>query len=253
MTEVATRGRAGRISRATLTEQLEEALRADILDGVFEPGRRLRAIEISERYGVSATPLREALQRLAADGLVEIDPRFGATVAGISESDLHDVYEMLTVFGCMALERSIEQADEAWEAEVRRCFDAKVAATDRQDADPGTDAERRRRLATDAAEAHWDFHHALYGACGSPWILRFLATLHAHAERYRRLAMHTAGLRRDSRHEHASIMDAALARDSATAVTALRDHLGLTVQLLHDRMASQAGSVDGPPSDLIPR
>jgi DNA-binding GntR family transcriptional regulator len=245
--EVVTRGRAGRISRATLTEQLEEALRADILDGVFQPGRRLRAIEISERYGVSATPLREALQRLGAEGLVEIDPRLGATVAGISEADLHDVYEMLTIFGCMALERSIEHGDDAWAAEVSRRFEAKVAATDRQEADPGTDPERRRRLASEAAEAHWDFHHALYRACGSPWLLRFLATLHAHAERYRRLAMHTAGLRRDSRHEHESIMDAALARDAATAVTALQDHLGLTVKLLHDRMSSQAEADQPPP------
>jgi GntR family carbon starvation induced transcriptional regulator len=238
--EVATRGRAGRISRATLTEQLEEAMRADILDGVFEPGRRLRAIEISERYGVSATPLREALQRLAAEGLVEIDPRFGAAVARISESDLRDVYEMLTVFGCMALERSIELGDTAWSAEVRARFEVKVAANERLSAETGTDPERRRRLATEAAEAHWAFHHALYGACGSPWLLRFLATLHAHAERYRRLAMHSAGLRRDSRHEHEAVMNAALARDPEAAIMALRDHLGLTVQLLLDRMAHQA-------------
>jgi DNA-binding GntR family transcriptional regulator len=237
--EVVTRGRAGRISRATLTEQLEEALRADILDGVFPPGRRLRAIEISERYGVSATPLREALQRLAVEGLVEIDPRYGATVARISESDLIDVYEILSIFGCMALERSIATGDEAWATAVRARFEAMVAASDRQDADPGTDPDRRRRLASEAAEAHWGFHHALYDACGSPWLLRFLATLHAHAERYRRLAMQSAGLRRDSRHEHESIMDAALARDAATAVAALRDHLALTVQLLHERMPSQ--------------
>jgi len=243
--EVATKGRARRISRATLTEQLEEALRADILDGVFLPGRRLRAIEISERYGVSATPLREALQRLAVEGLVEIDPRFGAAVAPISESDLRDVYEMLITFGCMALERSVERGDEAWGAAVQSSFDVMVDATERQEADPGTDPERRRRLASEAAEAHWNFHNALYSACGSPWLLRFLATLHAHAERYRRLALQTAGLRRDSRHEHRAIMDASLARDATTAVGALRDHLGLTVQLLHDRMANQDDS--GPP------
>src|SRR5688572_6357929 len=89
----------GRISRATLTEQLEEALRADILDGVYRPGQRLRASELTDRYGVSATPLREALQRLAAENLVELDPRLGATVSPISEHDLRDIYELLSMVG----------------------------------------------------------------------------------------------------------------------------------------------------------
>jgi len=241
-TDVSTRSRAGRISRATLTEQLEEALRADILDGVFPPGRRLRAAEMSERYGVSATPLREAFQRLAVENLVELDPRFGATVARISESDLRDVYDMLSLFACMALERSIERGDEAWADEVRRRFDAKVAASQRLESGGSLDDDARRRLGTDASEAHWGFHHALYAACGSPWLLRFVATLHAHAERYRRLAMQTAGLRRDSRHEHEGIMIAALARDRERAVAALRDHLDLTVRLLVDLLADQPAS-----------
>ncbi len=81
-----------RVSRATLTTQLEDALRLDIIEGVLAPGQRLRSAELTDRYQVSATPLREALQRLAAQNLVEIDPRFGATVAPISRSDLHDTY-----------------------------------------------------------------------------------------------------------------------------------------------------------------
>jgi GntR family carbon starvation induced transcriptional regulator len=238
-TGLTARSQPGRISRATLTEQLEEALRADILDGVFLPGRRLRALEISERYGVSATPLREALQRLAAEGLVELDPRSGATVARISESDLRDVYEMLSLFACMALERSIARGDEAWADEVRARFDALVVSTSTLEAGAATDDEARRRSSYEAAEAHWRFHNALYVACGSPWLLRFVATLHAHAERYRRLAAHSHGLRRDSRHEHEGIMVATLARDSAGAVTALREHLELTVNLLGDRLGDQ--------------
>lgn len=241
-TDLAPRSRTGRISRATLTEQLEEALRADILDGVFEPGRRLRAAELSERYGVSATPLREALQRLAVENLVELDPRFGATVARISESDLRDVYDMLSLFACLALERSIARGDEAWAKEITRRFDEKVAASQRLEAGGSLDDEARRRLGTEASEAHWAFHQALYAACGSPWLLRFVATLHAHAERYRRLAMQSSGLRRDSRHEHEGIMLPALARDSQKAVAALRDHLDLTVRLLLDRLGDQPAS-----------
>ena len=241
-TGLSTRAQAGRISRATLTEQLEEALRADILDGVFPPGRRLRAVEMSERYGVSATPLREALQRLAVESLVELDPRFGATVARISESDLRDVYDMLSLFACMALERSIAAGDQAWADDVRRRFEEMAAASQQLESGGALDDDARRRLGSDASEAHWSFHHALYAACGSPWLLRFVATLHAHAERYRRLAMHAAGAGRDSRHEHEAIMVAALAGDAERAVAALRDHLDLSVRLLLDWVADQPTS-----------
>ena len=237
---VTARSQVGRISRATLTEQLEEALRADILDGVFPPGRRLRASEMSLRYGVSATPLREAFQRLAVENLVELDPRFGATVARISESDLRDIYEMLSIFGCMALERSIGRGDDAWREEVRARFDQMSDSIRDQEENAGLDDETRRRLASESADAHWHFHSALYQACGSPWLIRFVATLHGHSERYRRLAMQTPGLRRDSRHEHEAIMVAALARDPVAAVTALREHLGLSVKLLLDKLAEAA-------------
>ncbi len=85
---------APRLTRSTLTAQLEDALRVDIIEGVLVPGQRLRAADLSKRYGVSATPFREALQRLAAQRLVDLDPRFGATVADISRAELRDIYQM---------------------------------------------------------------------------------------------------------------------------------------------------------------
>jgi GntR family transcriptional regulator, carbon starvation induced regulator len=223
----------GRISRATLTEQLEEALRNDILDGVHPPGKRLRASELTSRYGVSATPLREALQRLAAESLVDLDPRSGAAVSEISEEDLRDIYELLAIVGEMALERSVQRGDEAWDAEVERRFRAMTAAHAREielarDGDGDSD---RRRATGDAAAAHWEFHDALYQRCGSPWLMRFAKMLHAHAERYRRLSMQTAH-DRDLNAEHRAIMEAARSRDAAAAVAALRSHLDATVRLL---------------------
>lgn len=230
----------GRISRATLTEQLEQAMRADILDGVLEPGERLRAIDLTARYGVSATPLREALQRLAVENLVELDPRYGATVAPISVSDLRDIYDQLQLIGCLALERSVARGDDSWAEDVTARFSALAIATRQQEQISDGDDETRRRLAAQAGEAHWDFHNALYSACDSQWLMRFVQMLHAHSERYRRLAQHTAGERRDTLHEHEEIMRAALRRDAATAVTSLREHLGLTVKLLVDAFGEGA-------------
>src|ERR671915_1528247 len=103
------------VTRATLATQLEDALRVDIIEGVLTPGQRLRASDLTQRYGVSATPLREALQRLAAQNLVELGPRLGATVAPISESELRDIYFLRQMLETVALERSIAHGDEAWQ------------------------------------------------------------------------------------------------------------------------------------------
>jgi DNA-binding GntR family transcriptional regulator len=238
---VATRSPArSRISRATLTEQLEQAMRSDILDGVLEPGQRLRASDLTDRYGVSATPLREALQRLAVENLVELDPRYGATVALISVSDLRDIYEQLQLIGCLALERSISRGDETWAARVAEQFDVLSEAMRRQKMAATADDDTRRRLAGEAGEAHWAFHDALYSACDSPWLMRFVQMLHAHSERYRRLAQHAGEGKRNTLHEHQEIMQAAARGDTRGAVAALRDHLGLTVRLLEDAFGEGA-------------
>jgi GntR family transcriptional regulator, carbon starvation induced regulator len=239
-------GQGGRISRATMTEQLEEALRADILDGVLVPGRRLRASELTGRYGVSATPLREALQRLAAENLVDLDPRIGATVSAISQDDLLDVYEMLGLVGGMALERSVKRAVAPWDASVQHAFDAMHLASERLMADGLDDDAMRRSLAADAATAHWEFHDALYQRCGSPWLLRFAKMLHAHAERYRRLSIQAARDRRDIHAEHEAIMLAARRGDAGAAVGELRGHFEATVSVLLELFGSpEPGSIIG--------
>lgn len=239
-------GPAGvRISRATITAQLEEALRIDILTGILSPGMRIRANVLAERYGVSATPLREALQRLAGESLVELDPRLGATVARISEDELRDIYETLGWLGGLAVERSIANGDAAWELQLQRAWEALADAVDRREAlgeDPPDQVRREAALAW--LTAHWGFHEALYSACESSWLLRFLRQLHSHADRYQMPTTHgRVAHRRDSKGEHEHILRAALARESESAVAALRGHLAMTVQILLE--SSAISSVEG--------
>jgi GntR family carbon starvation induced transcriptional regulator len=223
-----------RISRATITEQLEEALRIDILTGTLTPGTRIRANVLAERYGVSATPLREALQRLAGENLIELDPRLGASVARMSEAELRDIYATLSWLGGLAVERSIANGDAVWEERLQRSWESLAAAVDRSEAlgeDPPDRVRRETALAW--SRAHWAFHEALYSACASSWLLRFLRQLHSHADRYQMPTMHgPVAHRRDSKGEHEHILRAALARDTETAAAALREHFGITVQIL---------------------
>lgn len=225
-----------RISRATITEQLEDALRIDIQVGILRPGQRIRSNEVAERYGVSATPLREALQRLAGESLIDLDPRLGATVAPMSERDVRDIYEMLQLLDGIALELSIERGDVSWLADVERAWEALSEAVAQREAlgDPPSDDDRRR-VGMLWSSAHWTFHEALYEKCGSPWLMRFVRQLHAHADRYQMLTIYqAAGSQRDLRGEHGQIYRAAKARDVDAAVKALKDHFGLTVHLLAD-------------------
>jgi GntR family carbon starvation induced transcriptional regulator len=209
-----------RVTRATLASQLEDAIRTEIIEGVLVPGQRLRANELTARYGVSATPLREALQRLAAENLVAIDPRLGAAVAEISSPDLRDIYWLRELLEGLALERSIERADAAWEGRVTAAWERFAAQASNVQSGSTSDA-----LAW--SEAHRAFHEALFDACDSAWLLRFVGTLYDHSERYRMLSVRSR--RRDTLEEHSAIYKEAIARDGPTAVMWLRRHLGNTV------------------------
>jgi GntR family transcriptional regulator, carbon starvation induced regulator len=217
-----------RVSRATLTTQLEDALRLDIIEGVLAPGQRLRSAELTDRYQVSATPLREALQRLAAQNLVEIDPRFGATVARISRSDLRDTYWLREVLETLALKRSIHAGDDAWRTRVTEAFEAFTAA---HGAPP---AEDTLEIAMDWSTLHRRFHEELFSACDSLWLRRMLTTLYDHSERYR-MVSRSRGTR-DTYAEHKGMYEPAVAGDVKAATAALAAHLRGTVELLESAL-----------------
>lgn len=220
----------GRVTRATLMSQVEDAVRWDIISGVLRPGQRLRAADLIQKYGVSATPLREALQRLAAQNLIDWDPRLGAAVAEVSLVELRDIYWLRDILEALALTRAIERADTAWETKITEAWE-RLRATKRPVA--GMD---RSALATWSL-AHRQFHEALLGGCESAWLMRFAGMLSDHSERYRVLSARIGT--RDSREEHEEIYRAALARQVEPAVDALRRHLASTVATIDQELTLQ--------------
>lgn len=213
---------AKRVQRATLTSQTEAAIRSDIISGALAPGQRLAVTELSEQYGVSATPLREALQRLAADNLVAIDPRLGATVAPTSRTHLLDTYRIREVLESLALEDAIDLATDEWERNAVAAFREFEQAVAR--------SEEEHTGAEAWAREHRAFHDALLSTCKSVWLRELLNILNDHSERYRMISAASG-----ARHpivEHAAILDAALLRDKPSAVAALRRHLELTVEVI---------------------
>jgi DNA-binding GntR family transcriptional regulator len=210
---------------ATLATSLYDQLRSDLLDGALLPGSKLAIEALAERYASSPTPLREALNRLVADGLVGRREQRGFVVAGISADDLAEITRTRCWLEEIALRESIASRSTAWE-------EALVLAHHRL-------ARTPRSLADDHFEnnpawepLHRAFHRALIGGCGSRWLLGFCEQLADQHHRYRRLSAPRAFAKRGVKDEHQQLLDATLAGDAEAAVALLRAHFQRTAQVI---------------------
>jgi len=192
----------------TLVETALDCLRRDILTGAVAPGSKLRIDALRTRYGVGASPLREALSRLVSSGLVTIQGQKGFRVAPVSTSDYYDVTETRKLLERAALSESIGNGDAAWEARVVACY----GRLDREHAI----LQGTAGATSDAWElANEEFHEALVGACTSARILQFRRTIYDQAARYRRLIILEPETKRIGQEEYCEMMHAAVARDAA--------------------------------------
>ena len=212
---------------ATRATSLYDQLRTDLLGGALEPGSKLAIEALAERYATSATPLREALNRLVSDGLVERREQRGFVVAGISAQDLAEITQTRCWLESIALRESMAAHSTAWE-------EALVLAHHRL-------ARTPRSLASDHFEdnpewepLHRAFHRALIGGCGSRWLLAFCEQLADQHHRYRRLSAPRAFAKRGVKGEHQLLLEAALAGRADEAVALLCQHFERTARIIRD-------------------
>lgn len=196
-------------------------LMADILDGHYAPGARLRFAELQAAYDVGIGTLREALSHLASIGMVEMDVNRGFRVAPVSEADLDDVSSLLIEFEQRAILSAIEHGDALWEEGVVLAFH-RLAALESLPR-----AERMARF-KEWVPLHRDYHAALVAACQSRWLLHMRGLLYDHMERYRLLSQRHRPQGPGRLAEHEAIKDAALGRRGAEAAELLRQQLQWT-------------------------
>lgn len=223
----------------TLANSLAIRLRASIMQGEIAPGERLNLGELKERFGISFSPLREALTRLAAEGLVVAQGQRGFHVAPVSAENLDELIRLRCMAESLALRESIRLGDDRWEESL-------VAAHYRLSR---VQPDRSDPVADQIWEsAHRAYHLALVSACHMPLLLKFCNTLHDLSDRYRRLFLMQAPRDKQVPDEHLQMYEAALARDADKATSILEAHIrriGVNTQLAITQLKPQGGNAVG--------
>lgn len=220
-----------------LSEQAHDRIRRDILNGELFPGDKLQIEAISERYGIGMAPVREALNRLSSEGLVERKSQRGFFVAKISMAALEELVKTRIWLETLALRESIQRGDETWEEQLVLSYH-RLARTQRR-----MPPEAGRELSEEWELRHKEFHLLLLARCGSGWLLGFCSTMMDQAVRYRSLSMnvHPSLLRREgAAAEHEALLGAAIDRDADRACRLLDDHYTNTLEGLRGVVGREA-------------
>ena len=217
----------------TIASRLVHRLREAILSGDLKPGAKINLDRTREQFDVSLSPLREALARLIADGLVEFEDNRGYRVAPVSLANLMEITQLRTEFECLALRNAISTGDLNWEGDVIRALH-RLNRTIRDPARPGSFEQWE--------EAHSTFHLSLIAGCRMPQLLSFCRVLHNLNDRYRRIFLQTRPGDRNVGAEHSEIAEGAVARDMEFACGRLRDHIQRTGANLRNHLAERFAS-----------
>lgn len=220
-------------------------LRQGILAGDYPPGIVLNQAQLADAIGISTTPLREALRRLGAEGLVELSSHRDARVSALTATEAKELLEMRNALDPLAIEQACRRRDQD---DIRRI----VAAHERLE-------EASRNAAGMDVRTHRDFHTVLYRTCHNSLLISTLDSLWDKAERYRSLGLRSAATsateleakKRRKSDEHADLVDCVLRGDADRAGELMRRHIQHSLvaqaieQLTEDTGSDLSGDVAG--------
>lgn len=201
-----------RIAPTALYQEVAERLRQRIFAHELTPGTWIDEQKLAEQYGISRTPLREALKVLASEGLVELRPRRGCYVTEISRQDLDDIFPLMALLEgrCAADAVKSATADDIEELQgIHERLEA-AARDDRIDA---------------FFDANQEFHKKIQELSGNRWLLSVIQDLRKVLKLSRLHSLSLEGRLQQSLKEHRDIMAAIKARDTANAERLMHDHL----------------------------
>ena len=199
---------------ARTADKLISDIRKEVSSGILKPGDQLEVTALAERFGVSRTPIREAIRTLVESGVLETRPRKGSFVRVLSAKQLLDLFQVaaeLEGMACRLAAFSLTKENvEAIESGLAKCTQA---------AEVQNNAEY--------AMANLDFHTAIHNASGNDWLIEQLRQLQINLNSYRTMPYEIRGRLNKSTDEHKIICDAILSGDGEHACNLMRDHMML--------------------------
>jgi DNA-binding GntR family transcriptional regulator len=210
----------GRIERETVQERVYTILRDKLMRGAFAPGQKLKIADLAGALGTSAMPVRDALNRLAAERAVESTPNRGVRVPALSKEALEDLRETRFAVEGLAVERAAVHMDDETLARLRRLIDAQSV----------TDA---KHVSESSAEENRAFHFTIYRQSRSTVLLPIIESLWLQCGPYLRIASEMYDGREGRGIDfHVEIVDALARGDGPTARLALQSDIGRAFELV---------------------
>ncbi|BDW89538.1 MULTISPECIES: GntR family transcriptional regulator [Thalassospira] len=207
-----------------LATDLVQKLERDIVTGVLKPGDKLDERSLSERFGVSRTPVREALQTLAGSGLVATMPRRGTIVASITVAELIEMFEVMAELEAMCARLAARRMPRVDIENLIALSEECNGLKDHADADAYYEANVR-------------FHEAIYAGCRNSFLERQTKNVRNRLAPYRRLQLHRPGRVKKSNNEHADILSAISNGEAETAGKLMQQHVAVQGESLNDLLA----------------
>ncbi|MBA8681418.1 GntR family transcriptional regulator [Stenotrophomonas tumulicola] len=204
-----------RLTRARASDSVADMLRASILGSTFRPGQRLDVKSLADQLGVSPTPVKDAINRLAAEGLIDIRPRSGTFVTDITPKMVEEIFEIRRALECLAAELTMARMTPA----LLRTF----TSLTRQLETPVTNEQERM----DHERANVALHMQFIESSGNQQLLEMYRSLNAHLT----IARIHSRQRPDAKrleaelHEHGALLEAMQAGDAKRLVQVLGDHI----------------------------
>lgn len=214
-----------------------ELLKSEIVSGKRKPGEIFEEKRFAAQLGVSRTPVREAVLRLAREGLLVVMPRRGTVISNISMEDIRQLYEARVMLEPQILRIAAKRADKNTLADWKAFFEGQAAQADTEVTLPFPNVD----AAQHSHDADAAFHLFLAQSLGNRYILQQMEELMAQSQRIRSLS----NARRKSRYlasiqEHIRIVDALLQEDGERAATEVLEHLHNSEDGYHRMMLEDA-------------
>ncbi|MGP9034302.1 GntR family transcriptional regulator [Glutamicibacter mysorens] len=220
--------------KASLTEQVSTMIRAAIVAGEMAPGEHYSAIGISEKLGVSRTPVREALQLLEKEGIVTVAKNRGVRVNQISLDEIVEVFQLRLAIEPAAASRGVRNATEGDIKQLKSLHQRMLEI--------GETGDGRATL-----EADKEFHLYLLGLAGNAKLDNVVGELRNLVLAHGQTTVPFARSSQDLAGDREEIMAAILAKDPDAAATAVRDHVMRTAQMLIKSVCSRTEGLDAQP------